>query len=161
MVGGSPMTEDRRQVGDIRGAQRSDVDAIARIEADSFRCPLPFSWFDRAIRDARVGVAVRREEVIGFVVGQQIPTGRLGRGHIADLAVSRSARRQGWGRSLLRWVLDQFDGCAEVVLEVRASNRGAQRLYADEGFSMVAGRPGYYDDGEAAVIMTRQLSGGD
>ncbi|PNW63851.1 UNVERIFIED_CONTAM: hypothetical protein BEN50_24725 [Euhalothece sp. KZN 001] len=161
MVGVSPMAAAHRSVGDIRDAGPSDVDAIARIEAESFQCPLPVGWFDRATQEARVGVAVRGDEVIGFVVGQQIPTGRRGRGHIADLAVREPDRGRGRGRAVLRWVLERFDGCGEVWLEVRASNQVAQTLYSDEGFSAVGRRPGYYSDGEAAVIMTRQMSVGD
>jgi ribosomal-protein-alanine N-acetyltransferase len=45
-------------------------------------------------------------------------------------------------------------GCRNAVLEVRASNRGAQRLYSRFGFAPVAVRKGYYaDNNEDAIVM--------
>ena len=45
-------------------------------------------------------------------------------------------------------------GCRQAVLEVRASNRGAQRLYGQFGFAPVAVRKGYYaDNQEDAIVM--------
>jgi ribosomal protein S18 acetylase RimI-like enzyme len=40
-----------------------------------------------------------------------------------------------------------------VLLEVRASNRAALGLYAAAGFERRGLRPGYYADGECAVVM--------
>ena len=40
-----------------------------------------------------------------------------------------------------------------ATLEVRAANTGAQRLYHQFGFVPAGIRPGYYADGEGAVIM--------
>lgn len=44
-----------------------------------------------------------------------------------------------------------------VLLEVRASNKPAQRLYASLGFERVGVRKRYYGDGEDAVLMTLLL----
>jgi ribosomal-protein-alanine N-acetyltransferase len=45
-------------------------------------------------------------------------------------------------------------GCRQAVLEVRASNHAAQRLYSRFGFAPVAVRKGYYaDNDEDAIIM--------
>jgi ribosomal-protein-alanine N-acetyltransferase len=43
------------------------------------------------------------------------------------------------------------------VLEVRASNTAAQRLYAGAGFERRGKRRGYYADGEDAIVMGRSL----
>jgi ribosomal-protein-alanine N-acetyltransferase len=44
----------------------------------------------------------------------------------------------------------------EAFLEVKASNKGAQRLYAKLGFEEVGRRRRYYSDGSDAVLMRRQ-----
>ena len=41
-----------------------------------------------------------------------------------------------------------------ALLEVRASNQPAMRLYASLGFEHVGLRKKYYQDGEDAVLMT-------
>ena len=43
-----------------------------------------------------------------------------------------------------------------LTLEVRASNTAAQHLYQKFGFQSAGIRPGYYPDGESAVIMWRE-----
>jgi ribosomal-protein-alanine N-acetyltransferase len=45
-------------------------------------------------------------------------------------------------------------GARQAILEVRASNRAAQRLYAGLGFAPVAVRKHYYtEDREDAIVM--------
>jgi ribosomal-protein-alanine N-acetyltransferase len=45
-------------------------------------------------------------------------------------------------------------GCRQAMLEVRASNRSAQRLYGHFGFAPVAVRKRYYTDNhEDAIVM--------
>lgn len=44
-----------------------------------------------------------------------------------------------------------------VLLEVRASNEAALRLYSSLGFERVGLRRQYYPDGEDAVLMTLLL----
>jgi ribosomal protein S18 acetylase RimI-like enzyme len=44
-----------------------------------------------------------------------------------------------------------------ISLEVRKSNRGAQEFYRHLDFASSHLRPRYYPDGEAAVVMTREV----
>jgi N-alpha-acetyltransferase 30 len=57
-------------------------------------------------------------------------------GYIGMLAVSKSYRRQGIGKALVRQVLHRMKnrGCASVTLETEVSNVTAQKLYQDFGF---------------------------
>lgn len=48
-------------------------------------------------------------------------------------------------------------GALSATLEVRVSNKRAQSLYCNLGFQMTGVFPGYYSDGEAAIIMKRRL----
>jgi ribosomal-protein-alanine N-acetyltransferase len=76
--------------------------------------------------------------------------------HIANLAVASEYRRSGFGRVLLAFGLSQAAqlGMRSATLEVRASNKAAQALYASFGFQVVATRKGYYQDNrEDALLM--------
>lgn len=77
--------------------------------------------------------------------------------HLTSIAVRKSHQHQGIGELLLMAIIKQsLQMKAQVVtLEVRASNRGAQALYAKYGFKNVGIRRRYYtDNSEDAVIMT-------
>jgi ribosomal-protein-alanine N-acetyltransferase len=78
--------------------------------------------------------------------------------HFTNIAVHPRAQRRGWGRRLLRALLElaKEQGCHSATLEVRPSNTAARALYEAEGFEAAAIRPRYYsDDGEDALILWR------
>jgi ribosomal-protein-alanine N-acetyltransferase len=77
--------------------------------------------------------------------------------HLTSIAVRQSHQHQGIGEMLLIAIIKvSLQMKAQVVtLEVRASNRSAQALYAKYGFKNVGIRRRYYtDNSEDAVIMT-------
>ena len=80
--------------------------------------------------------------------------------HLLNLAVRPECRRRGLGRRLLKAMLDigRRAGVETVYLEVRPKNVGAQGLYHSFGFTVTGRRPGYYEDGEDAHLMTLNLS---
>jgi ribosomal-protein-alanine N-acetyltransferase len=76
--------------------------------------------------------------------------------HITSFAVHPQFRRHHIGQQLMAGILAHAleSGCRQAVLEVRASNHGAQRLYSRFGFAPVAVRQRYYaDNNEDAIIM--------
>lgn len=78
---------------------------------------------------------------------------------ILKVGVSPDWRRHGVARTLLARVADDARnlGARTSSLEVRASNEGAQALYAALGYRPLGTRPRYYSDGEDAVIMEGPL----
>ena len=83
-----------------------------------------------------------------------------GEGSLLSMAVIPEARRRGLGRALMGQLRHRFlhHGCAEVHLEVRESNLGAQSLYRETGFAVTGRRRGYYaDNGEDALLMSCAL----
>lgn len=60
-------------------------------------------------------------------------------GRILSLGVSGNARRQGYGRSLLKAGIDYLrkKGCRVITLEVRPHNISARSLYETQGFVTV------------------------
>lgn len=94
--------------------------------------------------------------VVGFVIGfKHTPF----EGRIFWLAVRPGYQNRGIGRRLMIALLKAFRslGAISATLEVRISNRRAQALYAAMGFDVIGTRPGYYSDGEAALIMKKSL----
>jgi ribosomal-protein-alanine N-acetyltransferase len=66
--------------------------------------------------------------------------------HVNNVASHRDYRRMGVGRSLMEAAVDEASGrgVAQVLLEVRASNETAQRMYKNLGFAFVGRRRDYY-----------------
>lgn len=79
----------------------------------------------------------------------------LNEGHITNIAVDPKRRKCGIGSFLLTEMLALAKTLeiTSLTLEVRASNSAAQALYKKFGFTSCGLRPGYYPDGEAAMIM--------
>lgn len=100
---------------------------------------------ERAESDARVVAAV------GFClcVG--------GETQVMQIATRPSLRRRGLGTRMLKAMLGLVPDNIGV-LEVRASNDGALRMYEKCGFERVGVRRGYYSDSEDAVCLTRTPS---
>ncbi|HJF14923.1 MAG TPA: GNAT family N-acetyltransferase [Enteractinococcus helveticum] len=63
------------------------------------------------------------------------------------------------GAALLIWCIRIACalGAKDILLEVRADNHTAQRLYADNGFTHIHTRPKYYPGGIDAWIMRKHL----
>lgn len=80
--------------------------------------------------------------VVGFFAGWTVEDEL----HVNNVASHRDYRRMGIGRSLMHAAIDEarIRGVAEVLLEVRASNESAQRMYRDLGFSFAGRRRDYY-----------------
>jgi ribosomal-protein-alanine N-acetyltransferase len=78
--------------------------------------------------------------------------------HVATLGVAKALQGEGVGSLLLDDLLSEADKRSPVVLlEVRADNEVAQRLYARRGFEEIGRRRGYYQpSGDDAVVMKRR-----
>ena len=142
----------------IRPAGAGDLDAIHGIEVASFTD----AWRREGFRDlilggsAQVLVAESGNEVVGFAVTYAAAD----EAEIANVAVSKPARRRGIGRALVDFVIADASRAGAVVihLEVRESNAAARGLYAARGFLEVARRPAYYRrPDEDAVVMRLDL----
>ncbi|GAA4116459.1 GNAT family N-acetyltransferase [Enteractinococcus coprophilus] len=67
------------------------------------------------------------------------------------------------GAALLLWCIRTAVtlGAQDMLLEVRADNRTAQQLYADNGFTHIHTRPKYYPGGIDAWVMRKPLRGSE
>ncbi len=131
------------------------VPAVAALEAASNETPwseaLLAAEFDVAPGSRHWLVGIEDDNVVAFgglmFVGDDA--------HLMNLAVSPDSRRNGIGRALIdQLVIDGIAfGATNLTLEVRVSNTAAIALYEECGLHQVGIRPGYYEDGEDAVIM--------
>ncbi|WP_244963357.1 ribosomal protein S18-alanine N-acetyltransferase [Actinomyces trachealis] len=99
-------------------------------------------------------------ELIGYA-GVWFGDGR-GDADLLTIATVPPWRRHGVGGALLDAAVEvaQRAGCRNVLLEVRESNAGAQRLYRSRGFKQLGRRRRYYvEPVEDALVLRLALSG--
>lgn len=170
----------------LRDMVEADLRAVRRIESAAYQDAWPARIFEQELNNdfaqyrvaverataggdegpAKLWQALRRRfggstdgRLVGFI-GVWYMVDQL---HLVTIAVDPREQGRGIGQRLL---LDCFDMAFEaelpaIVLEVRASNEGAQRLYRRFGFRETGRLRGYYkDDGEDAIVMlAEQLDG--
>ncbi|HEY75172.1 MAG TPA: ribosomal protein S18-alanine N-acetyltransferase [Thermoflexia bacterium] len=163
----------------VRPMEERDIPAVMAIERVSFPAPWPESAYhyelrygtgsrffvlqpageDRANERGRRLRSVMRRRGISPVLGYAGLRFRSDRAHLSTLAIHPDWRGRGLGSFLLLTVLEEAvqEGAQQITLEVRPSNRVAQRLYAKIGFTHTGVRPGYYRDGEDAWLMALTL----
>ena len=81
---------------------------------------------------------------------------------VQTVAVAPAAQGRGLGGALVDALVDRARraGAVAVLLEVRADNAPAQRLYAARGFTRIGVRRRYYQPGDVdALVMRLRLAG--
>jgi ribosomal protein S18 acetylase RimI-like enzyme len=94
--------------------------------------------FCRAFRTERVLVGEAEGEIVAFASGTLDADARLG--YIDLLAVEPRCQGRGYGREMLRGMLEYFkeEGAEHAHLECLETNETGNRLYASEGFEDLA-----------------------
>lgn len=132
------------------------LDGVIEIENESFAHPWSREAYLAELKNPMAHYIVLTQEnaVVAYGGFWQI----LDEGHITNIAVKKSERGRGLGTVLMRRLLSEAQKLkiTALTLEVRASNTAAQHLYQKFGFQCAGIRPGYYPDGESAVIMWRE-----
>jgi ribosomal-protein-alanine N-acetyltransferase len=144
----------------IRPMAEDDLDRVLDIENASFHSPWRRSFF-RADMTRPDGLCVVAESSEHGLLGYLVAWGR-DEVHLANVAVAEEWRGQGIGRQLMARVMSWAagQGAASLYLEVRMSNSGARKFYADLGFVPTYLRKGYYENGEDAVVMEKDVPQG-
>ena len=144
----------------IDAATEKDLEAIHHLETTAFPSPWRREFFESELRGTgRVNLVARRN---GSVIGYVFAMWFLDELHVNKIAVDEAERRKGIALALMRECTEfaHQNGIRTISLEVRQSNTGAQQFYETLGFASFYVRPRYYPDGEAAVVMMRELEGG-
>lgn len=146
----------------IRVAGPSDAVRMVEIERTIAPTPWSLAQFLASCRGAneRCWVACGDAgDVTGFAISQQV----LDEATLLNLGVAEPCQRRGLGALLLAEVLGQAagEGAQRCLLEVRASNTAAQRLYTGSGFVRDGVRKGYYPTPggkEDAILMSLDMN---
>lgn len=98
------------------------------------------------------------DRIAAFAITQVI----LDEATLFNIAVAPDYQRQGLGRELLQYLIDELlqQGVMTLWLEVRTSNLGAIALYQSFDFNEVTIRRGYYPSAngrEDAIVMALTL----
>src|SRR3990167_169477 len=143
----------------FRLCQSSDVPKIYLIERLTQAAPWSEDIFYNCLHAAYLGWVVEVDkQLIAFIFiavqGDE--------SHILNIAVHPSYQRQGWGRKLLTYAIEEIKnkGATMAYLEVRRSNSHAIGLYEQLGFSAISERKDYYpilDGHEDAFVLARIL----
>ena len=136
---------------DWRPLREGDLGYVAALEAQIHASP----WTIGNFRDAlAAGYSTRVVERESRIVAYGVLMLSPGEAQILNLSVVPDARREGLGRALLQHFVDDARRlrAEQIFLEVRTSNVRAIRLYASEGFVLVARRAGYYPDASGGAV---------
>jgi [ribosomal protein S18]-alanine N-acetyltransferase len=143
---------------EIRRLELRDLNAIERIERDSYRTPWSRSMFAGELaKPSSLSVGAFDPET-GDLLGYLIISRYVDAWHVMNLAVAPASRRRRIASSLLERLFELTAGEDRrgYTLEVRVSNDVAIRLYEQAGFRARGIRRGYYTDNrEDALIMWR------
>ncbi|MDR3645731.1 MAG: ribosomal protein S18-alanine N-acetyltransferase [Clostridia bacterium] len=136
--------------------QAQHLDALARLEAMCFSKPWSRDSLASELENPVAVFFVAQAD--GAAVGYAGMHHVVDEGYIDNIAVHPLYRRRGAANALLAR-LDRYavkNGLAFLTLEVRRSNKEAQRLYARNGFVKAGERRDFYvAPPEDAVIMTK------
>ena len=146
----------------LRGVQKSDLPAIAELEAAAFGSnSLTRSALD-VIFDPSGALWLLAEDdegVWGHSVNARGEEPTIG--WIVGMAIHPERQRRGWGQLLLRATIQRLqDHDMEVIrLLVKPTNKIARRLYETFGFLDTGERIDHFGPGEDRMVMSLLLSG--
>jgi [ribosomal protein S18]-alanine N-acetyltransferase len=136
----------------IRRAAAEDLPTLARIHAACFAK----AWDEQAL-----GEMLKSPGIIALFAADAFAIARVAadEAEILTVAVEPASRRRGLGRALLTEAATQAEaqGAQAMLLEVARGNAAARALYKMLGFDNVGARRSYYEGGEDALILRRDL----
>jgi ribosomal-protein-alanine N-acetyltransferase len=134
-----------------------DIPALTALEAELFADD---AWSEQTWWTELAG-RPRRSYVVGEQGGAVVGYAGVDRGgEVADVmtvAVAAGAQGRGLGRVLMHWLIAEARraGAEHLMLEVRADNIAAQRLYSTMGFAVLTVRRKYYQPGDVDAHIMR------
>lgn len=134
----------------------SHLPQVLEIEVQAY----PFPWTDGIFRDClSVGYSSWVvTNTLGEVLAYAMMSMAVGEAHILNLCVAPEYQRRGLAQFLMKHLLmvARAANVTLVLLEVRVSNKAAQKLYEQFGFKRLGLRKAYYPadgDREDALVL--------
>ena len=143
----------------IRPMKKKDLNQVLDIEAVSFISPWKETQFHYELKENPFSFLFVAEEgtyIIGFVdfwITFEQAT-------INQIAVLPGLRKKGIGTVLLLDTIERMKtaGAISASLEVRTNNTAGFELYKKHGFETVTTKKHYYDNGDDAYYMIKDLT---
>lgn len=142
---------------EFRSLQLADLPVLLELEREIY----PQPWSEGIFRDELS--RLDRAYVAATVGGEILGFGGLmlidNDAHVTTLAVRPTSRQTGLGTRLMLELIaiGLRRGARNLTLEVRASNKGAQRLYEKFGMAVVGVRKHYYRDDDAVIMWATEI----
>ena len=141
----------------VRKFKKKDLKRVFEIENMSFDQSYGINMFQQ-LYEMGIGFLVAEEDdyVIGYVM---FWIKYENQGHIISIAVDKNYRRKGAGTQLLVKaiaILSLLD-LHTIYLEVNENNEGAVEFYKNFNFKIDRVVPGYYENGDGAIVMYLHL----
>lgn len=136
------------------------ADQIKEIENCSFPVPWSTKAFEEEIKKSisNFWAVISDRKILAYICFWMFDREI----HILNFAVHPNKRNRGFGKFLLKTVIEtgNSEGIENIWLEARPSNTAALSIYKKFGFVETGRRTGYYADSkEDAIIMTLDLTG--
>ncbi|WP_458455171.1 ribosomal protein S18-alanine N-acetyltransferase [Methanobrevibacter sp.] len=144
----------------IRKFTPNDLKRVFEIESMSFSQSYGINMFQQ-LYEMGVGFLVAEED--GYVIGYVIFWIKYeNQGHIISIAVDKNYRRNHAGTELLIRAISILSllKIDTIYLEVNENNQGAVEFYKTFNFKIDRTVPGYYENGDGAIIMYLPLERG-
>ncbi len=138
----------------LRPMEIEDIDDVIKIEKDVFPEPWDADAFYLLIikKECMSIVGTLDDKVVSYMIGCP----EREKFHLLNISVSREHWRKGYGSKMLQYLLKELEKSKtfkSCYLEHRINNKSAFEIYKSFGFRVAEINPGYYTNGEDAVIM--------
>ncbi|NLC94124.1 MAG: ribosomal protein S18-alanine N-acetyltransferase [Bacilli bacterium] len=141
------------KVEDVR-----DFNEIMEIEEKAFAYPYPIDLFIFDFEHhpySEYYKLMLDDQIIGYcglwIIFEDV--------QITTIAVHPDYQGKGYGDKMMEFIINYVKelGCRNITLEVRVSNNKAINFYKKHQFEIVGLRKQYYENGEDAYLMKRDL----
>jgi len=139
----------------------NELDEVLRLNIRCFRdgdnyTKYTFDYLLNEPRSVSYRAVANGEEMVGFAFMLENENGAA---HLTTIGIAPEHRRRGLAAKLLSHIEKAAfsKGLSTVVLEVRAGNTGAQRLYELAGYSVMQRIRKYYSNGEDCFLMMKSV----
>lgn len=144
-------TEER-----IAPMRADDLQEVLAIEEAAYEFPWTHGNFVDSLRAGHSAWTMRDHG--GNLIAYAVLMLALDEAHLLNLTVAPACQRFGFGWRMLEAMAENSRGygARTMLLEVRPSNEGAQKMYARYGFDRIGIRRGYYparNGREDAIVM--------
>jgi ribosomal-protein-alanine acetyltransferase len=145
-------------VWDIRRVQPQDIFSVIKIAYDTLSERYSPELFNRFYETFPEGflVAEMHHKIIGFIIGFQTTPDTA---RITILSVTHPYRKKGLGTALITSFINEMtlSNIKQIDLEVNINNKDAITFYKKHDFVITDIIKGFYQSGDDACIMRRQL----